>query len=73
VSIGAQVTSGTLLILAGLGLMSYSIYALEGIPYVYLPVLLWVTTVEYMLCRTWWEDVKEVYGDRRYARVVGRR
>lgn len=64
-SMRVQVTTGTFLILAGLGLMAYSVYALKEATYVYLPILLWVSTIEYLVGRHWWEDVREVYADWR--------
>lgn len=64
-SLRAQLGIGTLLIMAGFLLMAYTVYALEGLPYVYMPVLLWLSFVEYALCRSWWPDVCEVFSQRR--------
>lgn len=64
-SLRVQLSIGTLLIMAGLLLMVYTVYALAGMPYVYAPVLLWLSFVEYALLRAWWPDVCEVFSERR--------
>jgi 4-hydroxybenzoate polyprenyltransferase len=60
-----QVTTSTLLLLAGVALMVYAVYALQGMPHMYVPVLLWLCFVEYAVGRAWWSDVQDVYVARR--------
>ncbi len=64
-SLRLQFTTGTLLLLAGLLLMAYALYSLQGLPYVYVPVLMWLTFVEYAVGRAWWTDVRDLYAERR--------
>ena len=56
-----QVLAGTVLILSGVGLMAYSVWALSEVPYVYLPVLLWVTFLVGMVGRDWVQDIRDVF------------
>lgn len=56
---------GTLLLLAGLALMGYAVYALYGMPYLCAVVLAWLCFVEYAVGCAWWVDVKEIRIARR--------
>lgn len=55
-----QLTPATLLFLAGVALMAYTVYALYGMPYLCATVLAWVGFVEYAVIRACWADVQEV-------------
>lgn len=54
-----QLTMGTLLLCAGLGLMAYTVKALYGMPELCALALCWVCFVEYAIVRAWWVDVQE--------------
>lgn len=64
-SLRLQLGAGTLLLMAGLVLMAYTVHALHGLPYVYVPVLMWLTFVEYALLRAWWPDLADIRAMRR--------
>lgn len=64
-SVEKQFATGTLLLVAGALLMAYTVYALEGLPYVYTPVLAWLVLVEYAVGRAWWDDAQDLYATRR--------
>lgn len=64
-SLRIQFTTGTLLLLAGLAMMGYSIYALKSAPYVCAAVLIWLCLVEYAVARAWWPDARELAAARR--------
>ena len=68
-SLRVQFSIGTLLITAGFLLMAYTMYAMEGMPYVYTPVLAWLSLVEYALLRAWWSDACDLADDMRRERV----
>jgi hypothetical protein len=55
-----QLMTGTLLLLAGIALMAYTVNSLYGMPYLCAAVMLWLTLVEYAVARAWWVDVQDV-------------
>jgi hypothetical protein len=64
-----QLTTGTLVFLAGVAMMVYSYFALQGMPYVTAMVMLWLCMVEYAVGRAWWSDVREAYEGWRERRT----
>lgn len=54
-----QLTTATLLLVAGPALMAYTVYELYGTPYLCAMVMLWLCFVEYAVARAWWGDVQE--------------
>lgn len=54
-----QLTTATLLLVAGALLMAYTVYALYGMPYLCAAVLAWLTFVEYAVASAWWTDVQD--------------
>lgn len=63
-SLRMQCATSTALMLVGLGLMIYTVDALDGMPYVTACVLLWLTLVEYAVGRAWWVDIRELWQQR---------
>lgn len=57
----SQFTTGSVLLAIGLGLMAYTVWVMQGLPYVYVPVLTWIASLEYAVSRYWWEDAQVVY------------
>jgi hypothetical protein len=70
--IGLHLTGGMCLLLIGLSLMVYTVYALGPLPFVCLPVLAWLAFVEYAVARVWWTDLRETTAPGRRRRVHGR-
>jgi hypothetical protein len=61
-------TTATLMLMAGAGLMAYTVYALYGMPYLCAVVLAWTGFVEYAVARAWWTDVQDVRALARRSR-----
>lgn len=66
---GLHLTGGMLLLLAGLALMGYTVYALGAAPYVCALVVAWLCFVEYAVAKAWWADLSERLAPGRRRRV----
>jgi hypothetical protein len=60
-----QFTVGTLLLLTGLALMTFTVYALSSAPYACAAALMWLCFVEYAVAKAWLADVAEFYDEWR--------
>ncbi len=56
-----RLTPGTLLLIAGVFLMAYTVRILHGLPVLCGVVLLWLAFVECVVLNAWWLDMREVF------------